>query len=134
MDAFAWTALPPYGQGGGGVAGGVPVIWVIELYVTPFDRRGETWDSPEGSVISTLAAGQVIGFSILVNDKDLLKEAEYFWVPEALDRYRDGYADLINLRADFFLDGLLLPGTTGPEDTAVRSVSWGRIKAYLDIQ
>ena len=44
---FAWTALPPYGEGGGGVAGEAPIISVIELYVTPFDHWAG-WDSPGG--------------------------------------------------------------------------------------
>ena len=37
-------------------------------------------------------------------------------------------------RADRFLDGILLPADPGgPEDTAVESVSWGRIKASREI-
>ena len=70
---FAWTVLPPFGEAGGAVVGEAPVISVIELYVTPFDGMGETWDSPEGSVVSTLRADQVIGFSIGVLDNDLLR-------------------------------------------------------------
>ena len=31
MDAFAWTALAPYGEAGGGVAGEAPYISVIEF-------------------------------------------------------------------------------------------------------
>lgn len=140
---FAWTVLPPYGAAGGAVVGEAPVISVIELYVTPFDRMGETWDSPEGSVVSTLRADQVIGFSIGVLDNDLLRtdgSRPNFWVPEAI--FSGGYSDvgydevLTNMRigvANIFLDGLLLPeGKTEPvEDTAVESVSWGRIKASL---
>ncbi len=38
-SGFAWNALPPYGDAGGSVAGENPTISVIELYVTPFDRR-----------------------------------------------------------------------------------------------
>ena len=36
--------------------------------------------------------------------------------------------------ADNFLDGLLLPAGAEPEDTAVESVSWGRIKASLEFE
>ena len=140
---FAWTVLPPYGAAGGAVVGEAPVISVIELYVTPFDGMGETWDSPEGSVISTLRADQIIGFSIGVLDNDLLRtdgSRPNFWVPEAI--FSGGYSDigydevLTNMRigvADTFLDGLLLPEgkTAHVEDTAVESVSWGRIKASL---
>ena len=47
LRAHSWRGLPPYADAGGGVAGEAPVIWVIELYVTPFDHGGEPWDSPE---------------------------------------------------------------------------------------
>ena len=67
---FPWTVLPPYGEGGGGVAGEAPVISVIELYVTPFDRWGGGWDSAGDHLVSDLAAGQIIGFTILVADHD----------------------------------------------------------------
>ena len=140
---FAWTVLPPYGAAGGAVVGEAPVISVIELYVTPFDRMGETWDSPEGSVISTLGPGQIIGFSVGVLDNDLLRtdgSRSNFWVPEAI--FSGGYSDvgydevLSNMRirvADTFLDGVLLPAGQRElvEDTAVTPVSWGRIKASL---
>ena len=92
---FAWTVLPPYGAAGGAVVGEAPVISVIELYVTPFDRMGETWDSPEGSVISTLGPGQIIGFSIGVLDNDLLRtdgSRPNFWVPEPI--FSGGYSDI----------------------------------------
>ena len=140
---FAWTVLPPYGAAGGAVVGEAPVISVIELYVTPFDRMGETWDSPEGSVISTLGPGQIIGFSVGVLDNDLLRtdgSRSNFWVPEAIfsGGYRDvGYDEVLsNMRirvANTFLDGVLLPAGQREfvEDTAVTPVSWGRIKASL---
>ncbi len=75
-EAGAWMAQPPYGEGGGSVAGETPVISVIELYVTPFDRwEGwyspvEGWHSPVENAVSDLAAGQIIGFGILVSDHD----------------------------------------------------------------
>ena len=123
MDAFAWTALAPYGEAGGGVAGEAPYISVIELYVTPFNHL--THDDVEGSMTSDLAAGEIIGFAIMVNDWD--EDRYYSWTPEAMQRSdSDGFTDIVFLRADFFLDGILLPAE--PEDTAVKSVSWGRIK------
>ena len=61
--------LPPYAEAGGSVAGEKPVIWTIELYVTPFDHR-EDLTSPEGSVVSDLSAGQTIGFAMGVYDAD----------------------------------------------------------------
>ena len=129
---FAWTALPPYGEGGGGVAGEAPVISVIELYVTPFDRWAG-WHNPGEIVASDLAAGQVLGFAIGVNDYDPVGVT---WIPEAMQAQPDGSddSDIRFLRADRFLDGILLsPELAEPEDTAVESVSWGRIKASLEI-
>ena len=49
---FSWMTLPPYAEARGSVAGEAPVIWGIELYITPFDHRGEDLTSPEGSVAS----------------------------------------------------------------------------------
>ena len=130
-DSFAWTALPPYGEGGGVVAGEAPFISVIELYVTPFDQKGDAWDSVEGAVISDLAAGQIVGFAIAVNDYDPPDTFWMFWAPEA-DTDSDRFSDILRYRADGFLDGLLLPAEpAGPGDSAVESVSWGRIKASL---
>ena len=127
-----WTALPPYGEGGGDRGGENPAISVIELYVTPFDRFGRTSDSPaapEGSVVSDLAEGQVIGFAIVVQDVDPRDDDRKTakWVPESLP-----LDQLISYKqGDFFLDGVLLP--PDPEGTAVEPVSWGRIKAALEM-
>ncbi len=82
--SFAWTALPPYGEGGGRVAGEAPFISVIELYVTPFNQKGGAWDSVEGIVISGLAAGQIVGFTIAVNDYDPPDNSWMFWAPEVM--------------------------------------------------
>ncbi len=126
-----WTVLPPFGDVGGDRGGENPAISVIELYVTPFDQFGRTNESPaapEGSVVSDLAEGQVIGFAILVQDVDPRDDDREIahWVHESMPldpfiSYEQG---------DFFLDGVLLP--PDPEGTAVESVSWGRIKAALD--
>ena len=132
-----WTTVPPYGDSGGGVAGEAPVIWVIELYVTPFDRWGETWESPEGSVVSHFAAGKVIGFSVVVLDHDPPAYDSQNWAVQ-VRQSDDSDSPLWNIfrnRADSFLDGLLLPADpAGPGDSAVESVSWGRIKASLVIE
>ena len=37
ISTDSWTAFPPYGYGGGDIAGENPNITVIELYVTPYD-------------------------------------------------------------------------------------------------
>ncbi len=126
---FSWMALPPYAEAGGRVAGERPVIWSIELYITPFDYRGEELTSPEGSVASDLSAGRFIGFAMGVFDGDkggLATDLQL--VPEALaDPDREVFDDISNFSADYFLDGLLLPAG----GTAVESVTWGRIKASL---
>ena len=80
---FSWMTLSPYAEAGGRVAGETPVIWSIELYITPFDHRGEDLTSPEGSVPSDLSAGEVIGFAMGVFDGDKLA-ADLQLVPEAL--------------------------------------------------
>ena len=104
-EKIAWTVLPPYGQGGGGVAGEAPTISVIEFYVTPFDRFASM-------------------------------DVSSSWVPEAMNRgdADDRQYEIDHLWADYFLDGILLPAGAEPEDTAVESVSWGRIKASLELE
>ena len=131
-EELAWTALPPYGDGGGGVKGEEPFISVIELYVTPFDRL--VYEDIEASVASDLAAGQVIGFGIVVHDNDEPDDGGA-WVPEAMvPGSPPALFRIFQVKADDFLDGLLLPGETGgPAGTLVESVSWGRIKASLQI-
>ena len=131
---LAWTVLPPYVEGGGGVAGEAPVISVIELYVTPFDRW-TGYHSPGEIVVSSLVAGRIIGFSIAVNDHDPPEWID--WIPQAMKEEPDSdMFDMMFLRADRFLDGLLLPsdGAGSVEDSAVESVSWGRIKASLEME
>ena len=128
IEDLSWRGLPPYADAGGGVAGEAPVIWVIELYVTPFDHGGEPWDSPEGSEVSDLAAGQFIGFAIGVQDFDSGSRAtaEFDmtqWVPEGVEYSANGtFSDIRRHRADYFLDGLLLrPARPVPNPKAARS-------------
>ena len=124
-------------KAGGGVAGEAPVIWVVELYVTPFDRWGEeSWHGPAGSAVSRFSAGGVIGFTILVHDWDPPPDTE--WINWGLgfqqsDERNRTYKNIQFHRADAFLDGLLLPADPAGriEDSAVDAVSWGRIKASL---
>ena len=131
----AWTVLPPYAEAGGGAVGENPAFSMIELYVTPFNRFG-AWDDPEESVISYLALGNVIGFGIVVNDWDP-PDFVTAWTPEAMEPYED-FPPAFNLtqrRADGFIDGILLSSDPpGPENgSAVEPVSWGRIKASLQV-
>ena len=130
---FAWTVLPPYGDGGGGVAGENPAISVIELYVTPFDRWA--YDDIEGSVVSDLAPNQIIGFGIMVYEEDPPEDewgAPWVEASQPVDHYDAMYF----MQADGYLDGLLLPapGAEPGKDSAVESVSWGRIKAALKME
>ena len=133
---FPWTVLPPYGDGGGGAFGENPTISAIELYVTPFDFWGGTWDNPEDKVVSDLTAGQVIGLAMMVYDNDEPVESSeegVFWVSEAMQSgERPALVDIAGHRGDRFIDGVLLPVEPG-KDSAVGSVSWGRIKAALEI-
>ena len=86
---------------------------------------------------------------------------EYSWgtlTPEAVQTEDPELDILSHYRADVYLDGLLLPATAAepiepaltsvgipgrnhmsgrhglPQDTAVESVSWGRIKAALEME
>ena len=133
-EALAWTALPPWGEGGGGAAGENPTISVIELYVTPFDRW-EGFHMPGEILPSDLTAGQVIGFGITVVEVEHDEDGSLYWIPEAMSDEKDADSSIVvHIRADFFLDGLLLSADAEPEDTAVESVSWGRIKASLEVE
>ncbi len=132
-ENFAWNTLPPYGEGGGGVAGENPTISVIELYVTPFDQWGGGWDSAGNNKVSDLEAEKVIGFGVSVIDWDLEDEGRMYWIPEAMSDEKDPDLAIDRVQADVFLDGLLLSDAE-PKDTAVESVSWGRIKASLQME
>ena len=133
--SFAWTALPPYGEGGGGVAGEAPIISVIELWVTPYDQKGKTWDSVEDVVVSDLAAEKIVGFTIAVHDYDPPDNFWMLWSPEATaDTDSDTFFDILRYKADRFLDGILLPELDESKASAISSDSWGRIKAALEIE
>ena len=132
---FAWTTLPPYGEGGGGVFGEAPIISVIELYVTPFDDW-EGWDSPGEIEVSKLSAGRVIGFAMIVYDYDYFETFSRDSDPWARWTAGSDYRQVWRLRGDRFLDGLLLgpDPSAPPDDSAVESVSWARIKASLEVE
>ena len=117
-----WFNLPPYAEGGGASFGEQPTLSVTEFYVTPFDRL--IWNSPEESVVSTLSRGSLIGFYLAIRDYDVegeLAEGNHFIVGQ------DYWSDTTN--TDGFARGLLVgPGGEIP-DSAVESLTWGRIKA-----
>ena len=122
-----WPVSLPYAFGSGRVAGENPTIWTVEFFATCFDELN-VLDDPEVSVISELAPGKVIGFDFAVTDWDRneTKNARFFLSPQAPENY-EGEG------ADYFFDGLLLGPQGEPGDSAVQSVSWGRIKASLGV-
>ena len=125
-----WTALPPYGEGGGSVFGEAPYISVIEAYVTPYD----SWVGWEGEEVqvSQLAQGKVIGFGIAVYDYDPGEEWRTAWTP--------GLTPDTSISApDQLVDGLLLGSDgvaprEGGSSSAVEWDSWARIKASLRLE
>ena len=131
-----WYQMPPYAEGGGGVFGENPTISVTEFYVTPFDRF--VWDSPEESLVSDLYPGKVIGFALGVTDRDTpvdespgLESVHYLRGMEP-DWNCLGFCSLVMYTSEEFAKGLLLgPGGEIPDDSAVESVTWGRIKAQF---
>ena len=134
-SADSWTLFPPYADIGGDIAGENPTITVIELYVTPYDSWQGYDSGPEGALLSELTAGEFIGFAILVVDEDG-EEGWYPLTPEPVQT-EEPREDLLFLhRADLYLDGLLLSAAPAdPRDgSAVESVTWGRIKASLDME
>ena len=125
-EECCWFTEPPYADMASAVRGERPSAWVTEMYVTPFDRLVP--DSKEETVISELGPEKVIGFRIWVSDVDDLQgdggpDGSYTIPPIDPDPESP-------TGPDFFGDGLLVPAG-GMEDSAVGSVSWGRIKASL---
>ena len=117
-----WFLYPPYADGGGDVLGENPTISVTEFYVTPFDRF--VWNSPEESVVSELKVGKIIGLQLTVYDWDDLFGRERWTF------FRMGKTS--GTSSDDFFDALLVgPGGEIPDDSAVESVTWGRIKAQF---
>ena len=135
MSADSWTLFPPYGDVGGDIAGENPTITVIELYVTPYDSWQGYDSGPEGAVVTDLTAGETIGFAIVVSEEDG-EDGWYPLTPEAVQTKSPWENLLFLYRADLYLDGLLLPAdpTDPQEGSAVESVTWGRIKASLEME
>ena len=126
-EECCWFTEPPYADMASAVRGERPSSWVTEMYVTPFDRLVP--DSKEETVISELGPEKVIGFRIRVFDVDDLQgDGSPYGIYTIPPMDPDPASPM---GPDFFGDGLLVPAG-GMEDSAVGSVSWGRIKASLE--
>ena len=121
----------PYADAGGIIVDSRPLFYVVEFYVTPFDRI--VWDVPEQSLVSDLYAGKTIGFAMTMMDTDtetkplLADRAHVLLGPDASFDEPDKLAYESNLWAQ----GILLGADGRTHGTPVESVSWGRIKASL---
>ena len=95
-------------------------------------RQGKEWlwDDEGGSVISRLEAGKVIGLFLEMADGDAKIDP---WAFFTLRGTSPPDVCCPDSNADAFIDGLLL-GADGdtPNESVVRSDSWGRIKASLN--
>ena len=125
-SSIDWMVGPPFAFGGGSVQGENPTVWIVEFSITCFDQLDVV--KPEDSIISQLSEGRIIGLDLHVFDHDLentRRHARYSLSDPELRGGGEG--------ADNFADALLL----GPEsefgDSAVQSLSWGLIKASLEI-
>jgi|GEM_PF-465067 hypothetical protein len=113
-----WYLHPPYSEAGGGHFGEGPTISVSEFYLTPFDLF--VWDDRTGSRVSDLSPGKRVGFRISFVDVEEGGILDGFYsVPPGRDWSTGGWAE-------GFLVGL---GGVLPEDTAVKGITWARIKA-----
>ena len=127
-----WVHRVPFADGGGGIVDSQPILSVVEFYVTPFDRL--VWQDPEQSVPSDLTAGETIGFAMVMTDID--SENEFGGVPNSIHSVLGPEASFGEDNPNFFMSdnwahGILLGADRRSGDTAVESVTWGRIKASL---
>ena len=122
---FPWVHQVPYADGGGRVLDSQPVFYVVEFYVTAFDRLIP--DAPEKSLVSDLSAGKTIGFSLAVTDSDtdpLEIERDH-----SLSGPDDSWEG--ELVSDLWAHGILLGADGATDGTGVENVTWARIKASL---
>ena len=140
-DRFdSWMFFPPYGDAGGDVVWGNPIIRVIELYVTPYDGWKGYESGPEDVVVSDLTAGEFIGFAIIVSEEDG-EDGWYPLTPEAVQTEEPWENLLFLYRADLYLDGLLLsadrqilrmarPWSPSPGGGSRRLWKWSSSRAF----
>ena len=122
-----WVHQVPYAGGGGRVLDSQPVFYVIEFYVTAFDRL--IWDSPERSLVSELFPGKRLEFAMTMKDADT--------DPSTTDRSHRllgsdaSWESLAWWTSDRWAHGILLGADGGTGGTAIERTTWARIKASL---
>ncbi len=117
-----WWSNAPFSSAGGSANGMNPTVWIIEFYITPFDKL--IIAEAESSVVSDLRANKIVGFSIQVTDID---EDEFIHDAYILGNFTGKRSDL-GSDAHTWVDGVLLPGD---DKSVVEDKAWGRIKASL---
>ncbi len=120
--AATWAVKPPYADIGWSLDGtvGGEGVQTVEIAVTPFDDLN--YEGIDQSVVHTLAAGEIVGLVFAVKDSDNPDELGYdggWWSSS----FAGG-----EYHADEFNDYILLDFEPGIW-TAVKSDTWGRIKA-----
>ncbi len=116
-----WVTEAPWAEAGGGSFGQEPNVSVIEFAITPWDVLD--WRGQANSRRTVLREGAIIGFGFDINDFDLGPlQYDGGWSTSDAPSFFD---------AGQFVDGILLCGEAdcGATTTAVRTNSWGRIKA-----
>ena len=111
----------------GGIVDSQPAFYVIEFYVSPFDRL--IWDAPEQSLVSDLSAGKVIEFGMHLGDADAdpleVDRLHFLFAPDA------SWEQPLTWMSDLWGHGILLGANSGSDGTAVENVTWARFKASL---
>ena len=126
-----WMDKLPYADGGGSMVDSQPILSVVEFFVTPFDRL--IWDDSEDSVISELLEGKIIGFALSLMDVDSEQQSSDIIQPDNwLELFGPGAEDhFYTDESSVWASGILLGADRRTGDTAVESLTWGRIKAGL---
>ena len=131
-----WMEQLPYADGGGAVVDSQPILWLVEFFVTPFDRL--IWNDQEQTNISNLFPGKIIGFAFQLTDFDSgadggrIESLHELLGPDATysQDYSSDYRRQI-LESDLWASGILLGADNDRDGTAIKSVSWARIKASM---
>ena len=122
-----WVHQVPYADGGGRVVDSQPVFYVVEFYVTAFDRL--IWDAPDQSLVSDLFAGMQIKFAMRLSDPDTEPiTADHKFSLFGPDATPGSGADWFS---HLWAQGILLGADGRTDGTTAESLSWARIKASL---